>query len=119
MEGIYDIVLILLIMEGFGRWGLVGTGMALTVAHIVDLLVALAYTRVRYGYVPSAPVCRYALMQLPLGLASYAVTFVGPVWLRIVLAGLIVAGSAACSLYILYHKTSLWNKLKQKYFRHG
>ena len=119
MEGAYDIVVVVLIMYGFNQWGLWGTGLALTLAHVFDLAVALAYTHFRYQYTPSPSVCRYVLLQLPLGLAAYGATFVPDIRLRIALAVAIAAVSAACSLRILYKKTSLWNKLKEKIFKHG
>ncbi len=119
LEGIYDVVVVALIIWGFGRWGLFGTGVALTIAHAIDLLMALAYTHARYRYTPSAPVCRYALLQMPLGAAAFAATLLPQMWMRITAGAAIVAVSTACSLYILYKKTSLWNKLKQKITRHG
>ena len=117
LEGVFDVALVLLIMLGYEHWGLTGTGIALSVAYLLDLVMIIVYARVRYQYVISSRVCLYVLLQLLLGMAAYAVTFVQDAWLYWSLGIFVFMVSAAVSLYILYKKTSLWNKLKQKYLR--
>ena len=77
--------------------------------------MVFAYAHLRYHYVVSPQVCRYALLQLPLGALAYAVTFVSCNWAYITLGTLVVLASSGVSIFILHRKTSLWNKLKQKY----
>ncbi|MBO5187619.1 MAG: oligosaccharide flippase family protein [Prevotella sp.] len=115
LEGVFDVAQVLLVMFGYNQWGLTGTGIALSLAYLLDLIMIVVYARIRYHYVVSSHVCRYVLLQLPLGMAAYAVTFIADKWLYWALGFFVFAVSAVVSLGILYKKTSLWNKLKQKY----
>lgn len=118
LEGIYDVVFVLLVVFGFQWWALVGTGYALALAHLFDLLIVWTYAYVRYGYVPSSQVLRYMAIQYPLGLAAYLATLVHSAWLCWLCGIAVAAVSAGVSLYIIIYKnTSLWEALKQKYFR--
>ncbi len=120
LETAYDALLVGLVIVGYNRWGLLGTGFALTASYILDLCMVYVYAHLRYRYSASRQVCQYALLQLPLGFMAYAVTFVECRWLYIILGAAVIATSAAASVYILHRKTSLWNKLIQKYLhRHG
>lgn len=120
LEAAYDIMLVALIILGFNRWGLLGTGIALTVSYVLDLILILTYAHLRYHYVISSQVIRYTLIQLPLGTLAYSVTFIDSEWLYVLLGTIVCVASCSASIYILYQKTSLWNKLKQKYLhRHG
>ena len=117
LETAYDIILVTLIIIGFNNWGLQGTGLALTVSYLLDLIMILIYAHIRYHYVISSQVIRYSLIQLPLGILAYAVTFITCDWLYILLGALLCIGSCSASAYILYRKTSLLNKLKEKYLK--
>lgn len=117
LETAYDIILVTLIIVGFNNWGLQGTGLALTVSYLLDLIMILIYAHIRYHYVISSQVIRYTLIQLPLGILAYAVTFITCDWLYILLGALLCIGSCSASAYILYRKTSLLNKLKEKYLK--
>ena len=117
LETAYYVILVASIMIGYNQSGLVGTGIALTLSYMIELIIILVYAHLRYHYTVSAQVCRYALLQLPLGALAYAVTFVSCHWAYITLGTLVVLASSAGSIFILHRKTSLWNKLKQKYLR--
>jgi len=115
LEGIYDVVFVLLVVYGFRQWGLVGTGFALALAHLFDLLMIWAYAHFRYGYAPSAQLVRYMAIQYPLGMATYVTTLISSPWLRWLCGMAVAAVSVAISLYIIaYKKTSLWEKIKQR-----
>lgn len=118
IESIFDVMMVALIIFGYNHLGLLGTGIALTVAYILDLLMIVTYAHLRYKYSISSQVYRYAFCQLPLAVAAYATTFVASKWLYISVGTAIVAISSAVSIVILHKKTSLWNKLKQKYLHH-
>lgn len=119
LETAYDAMLVLLIVFGYNQWGLIGTGIALTLSYILDLAMILAYAHVRYKYRVSSQVYRYALLQLPLGFSAYAVTHISCEWLYVALGAIITIASGAASAYIIYKKTSLWNKLKSKLLHNG
>lgn len=74
LEAIYDIVLVVLIMVGYRYWGLFGTGMALSLSYLLDILLVGVYAYVRYHYRMSGRVGRYVALQLLLGVAVYMVT---------------------------------------------
>lgn len=118
LEGVYDVALVLLIVVGFNTWGLFGTGVALSLAYLFDLILIFVYSHIRYHYVVSSQVLKYALLQLPLGIAAYAVTFIHREWLYLLLGICVILLSVTVSVYIMHKKTPLWNKLKQKYFNH-
>lgn len=123
LEGIYDVLLVVLIVTGYRYWGLFGTGVALSVSYLLDILMVSAYVYLRYGYRPSAPVLYYALLQFSLGVAAYTVTFVDNAVIYWTLGVLICMVSLLVSVYILHQKTSLWAslmaKLKKVVRRHG
>lgn len=118
IEMVYDVAIVLFVVYGYQTYGLFGTGVAVTLAQLIDLLTALAYTHIRYGYKPTASVLGYLAVQVPLGVAAYAAAFITSPWLRWGLGLVAVAVSAAFSLYIIvYKKTSLFEALKTKYLK--
>ena len=119
LEAVYDVLLVILIVFGFRMWGLFGTGVALSLSYLLDLVMILVYAYVRYRYVVSPQVRKYVFIQFPLGIAAYSVTLISHSWLYWLSGVGVVALSTAVSVYILHKKTSLWNKLKQKMWRHG
>ena len=123
LEAAYDVLLVLLIVYGYRHWGLFGTGVALTASYAADCLLVGAYAYVRYHYRPSAPVVRYAAVQLALGVLVYLVTLAGAPLLYWTLGPLLCLSSLAFSVYVLHQKTSLWSsltgKLKSKFRRHA
>jgi len=108
------VVLTLLVITCFDRWGLWGTGLAVTLSNVVDLLIILVYARMRYRYVPSRQVVAAASVLLPLGLLAYFSTCCGAVWLRVGGGLLAAAASLVVSLAVLSRKTSLKQKLKNR-----
>lgn len=116
LEAIYDVIFVVLVIVGYQRWGLFGTGVALSVAHLCDLLTVSTYAHFKYGYKPTAAVLRYMAMQYAFGAAAYAVTCFLSSWNYWVVGVVVVGVSAATSLYIIiYKKTSLWEAMKRKY----
>lgn len=119
LEALFDILMVVLVVCGYRFWGLWGTGLALSLAYFVNMLMVLVYVRWHYRYKLSRQVLVALFVHFPLGLLAYATTFVHAGWLRWS-SGLFVVGVSGCiSLYIIiYKKTSLWNKLKKKMLRH-
>ena len=114
LETVYDVAFVLLVIVGYEHRGLLGTGIGLAAAGVVNLLAVLCYARWKYAYRPGAPVRLYALLQLPLGAATCLSTFVlhgAAYWV----AGLLLSlASLAVSMSILRSKTNLWNALREK-----
>lgn len=114
MEGIYDVVLVAFVLLGYRHWGLTGTGIALTAASVFDFMMLSIYMRFKYGYELSKQVVKYAIIQIPIGLATYVLTFTTHSVAYWVGGLLLAALSAVISLRILHAKTHLWQRLKRK-----
>ena len=123
LEAIYDVVLVLLIVFGYRQWGLVGTGVALSLSYLFDILLVGLYTWVRYQYRVSMQVLHYAAIQFSLGVAVYIVTLVDNSLIYWTLGPLLCVVSLLISVYILHQKTSLWTslmgRLKNRFQRHA
>ena len=121
LEGIYDVVLVLLVVLGYQHWGLFGTGVALSASYLFDILLVGTYAYVRYQYRVSLPVLQYAGIQLSLGLSVYVVTLVDNPFIYWILGLLLCMVSLLVSVNILHQKTSLWasltERLKSKFHR--
>lgn len=119
LEAFYDTSIVVLIVCGYRSLGLWGTGLALSAGHLLNLMVVLAYMRMRHGVRLSADAMRYGIMHLALGMAAYGSTFAAGTATRWGIGLTATAISAAASLYIImYRKTRLWNKIKKKISRH-
>ena len=115
LEAVYDIVLVVLIVIGYRHWGLMGTGVALSVSYVFDILLVGSYTYVRYHYRVSTPVLYYAAIQLSLGLAVYGVVQTANPLVYWLLGPLLCLASLLVSVSILHRKTSLWTSLVKKF----
>ena len=122
LEAVYDVLLVGLMIVCYDRWGLYGTGVALTLSYFIEILIVYAYTHLRYGYTLSLTVLQYLGIQTPLGIAAYLLTFIDQPLLYWALGALLCLSSMAVSLYILHQKTSLWtaltSKMKSRFSRH-
>lgn len=114
LEAIYDVAIVAFVLTAFGRWGLLGCGVAIVLASVVDFIVLLVFTSVRYGYHLSSSVKLYTLLQLPFGIAAYLLTFVHSAWVYWIGGILLGIASSILSLLILRRKTTLWESLKLK-----
>lgn len=114
IEALSAVALTALVIFCFGRWRLWGTGLAILLSNVFDLLVILVYARLRYRYVPSRQVVAAAAMLFPLGVLAYASTCFGPVWLRVGGGLLATAASLAVSIVILSRKTPLLRRFKDR-----
>ena len=123
LEAIDDVLLVLLIIFGYNQWGLFGTGVALSLSYVFDIVLVGAYTYWRYKYRVSMQVLQYAAIQFTLGVAVYIVTLVDNPLIYWTLGTLICLASLFVSISILHQKTSLWsaliNKLKNRFRRHA
>jgi O-antigen/teichoic acid export membrane protein len=114
LEGFYDVLLVVLIIVGYTSWGLLGTGVALALANVSDVVIIYFFAHSRYGYQASAKVVHYLLMHLLIGTLAYLLTFVTNPYIYWPLGLLTCVASLGLSLSILHRKTSLWNALLQK-----
>lgn len=121
LESSYFVAFVLLMMFGYEHWGLLGTGIAITLAHVFEYLLVNGFAYKKYGYRFSATVYGYAIIQLSLGLLAYVLTLTADGILYWGTGLSVVLLSFCLSLHVLRRKTHLWQKLTQKiiFFRHS
>ncbi len=113
-EAIADVVTVVLVIVLYYNWGLWGTGLAVTLSYLADIIIVYLYTHIKYGYSISLPVVQLATIQIPLGLVVYATTLLDSPVFRWTLGVALCFVSAVVSLTILHQKVGLWNALKNK-----
>ena len=117
IETAYYVSFILLTIYGYQYWGLVGTGVALVVSYVIELVAVATFMHYRYGYVVSAPVVRYFLIQFLLGVLVYLACFISQPLLHWGIGVLGILLSSAYSLHVLRRKSSLWKTLTRRFSR--
>ncbi len=122
VELVYDVLIVVFVVVGYERLHLLGTGIALLVAGVANLLFVLAYMWRRYRYHLSREVLLYAGIQFPLGVVAYLSTlaFTGAYyWAAGLLLGFVSLG---VSIQVLRSKSHLWERIIvkiRKRLRHG
>lgn len=101
LESCYFVVFVVLIIVGYQYWGLFGTGLAITLAHVFEYVLVNGYAYKKYGYRSSATVYGYAIVQVALGLLAYILTLVADGYLYWFIGALIVILSGLLSLKAL------------------
>lgn len=115
LEMSYFIVLVAGVVLGFRWWGIWGTGVALVVAHVVELAIVYSYAYWRYRYRGVGSIFGSWLLQLAIGIVAYAVTLLLDGWLYWTTEAALALVSTAYSLYVLRQKTHLWQALRRKF----
>ena len=101
LESCYFVMFVVLIIVGYQYWGLFGTGLAITLAHVFEYVLVNGYAYKKYGYRSSATVYGYAIVQVALGLLAYILTLVADGYLYWSIGALIVILSGLLSLKAL------------------
>ena len=114
LEGIYDVVMVVLIIVGYQWLGLDGTGVALLFVALFDFLMIMVYTHFKYKYRMTKSVVSYSACQLSLGGLAFVATSNLLGWHYWLAGVLLFSLSLGYSLYVLHRKTSLWAKLVEK-----
>jgi O-antigen/teichoic acid export membrane protein len=114
LEGLFDVLMVLFVMVGYHYWGLIGTGVALSLSYFANVLMVYAYAHVKYGYRISLPVIQLIAIQIPLGIAVYITTWLDNAWVAWGIGIILAFVSVAVSVNIVHQKTGLWIALKEK-----
>ena len=117
LETSYFVVFVMLVIFGYEQWGLWGTGLAITLAHVFDYFLINGYAYKKYGYRMSVTVVRYAVVLVLLGLLAYASTFLSDSPLRWVSGVVLTVASTCFSIHVLRQKTHLWETLTRRFRR--
>lgn len=115
LETSYFVVLVTAIVVGFRIWGIWGTGLAIVIAHVSELMIVGGYAYWQYHYRCTWTIVRYAMMQMLIGFIAYAVSCLTDSWLYWITEAALILISTACSIYILRQKTHLWEALMRKF----
>ena len=115
LETAYFVVLMLAIVCCYQLWGLWGTGLAIVVAHVVENVLVMGYAMWKYAYRLTSSVVRYALIQMVIGFAAYAITLLTEGWTYWITEAALTIVSTAYSVHILRQKTHLWERLRSKF----
>lgn len=105
-EAAYDMVLVVAVMCGYGAFGLTGTGFAIAVTGLFNLLLVIFISHKYYAYKPSAGVIRYSAVMLPLGIVSVALTLVCSGIVYWAVGALMTVLTTAISLHVLRSKSN-------------
>ncbi|MDD7319228.1 MAG: oligosaccharide flippase family protein [Prevotella sp.] len=114
LEAVYDVLLFIATALLYDRCGLTGAGAAVTVVGIIDVLFTIFYLRIRYSYVFSNRIVKFLLVQTPLGVCAFALTFFSQGWLYWVAGALMFFVSLLFSLFVIRRNTGLWEIVSGK-----
>ena len=115
LETTYFVVLVVGVMAGFRMWGIWGTGLAVVIAHIAELVTVGGYAYWQFNYRCTWTIARYAGVQTTIGLVAYAVSVMVEGWGYWIAEAALTLVSTAYSVYILRQKTHLWEALKKRF----
>lgn len=115
LETTYFMVLVVGVMAGFRMWGIWGTGLAVVIAHIAELMTVGGYAYWQFNYRCTWTIARYAGVQTAIGLVAYAVSVMVEGWGYWIAEAALTLVSTAYSVYILRQKTHLWEALKKRF----
>lgn len=117
LETSYFLVFVLLVVFGYQKWGLWGTGVAITLAHLFEYLLVNGYAYNKYGYRGSVTVYGYAIVQVTLGILTYLLAQTAKGILYWGAGSLLVLISLTMSFHVLHRKTHLWQALTKRFRR--
>ena len=115
LETLYFVVLVPAIVVGFRTWGFWGTGVAIVVAHVAELVMVGGYAYWKYYYRCTWTNVRYAVVQMLIGFSAYAVSCLTDAWTYWITEAALAIVSTAYSVHVLRQKTHLWERLKQRF----
>ena len=114
LEGVYDVLVVVLTIVCYQFYGLTGAGAALLAAGVFNTLLVMGYIGLKFGVHIRKAIFLLLLLQMGIGVAAFFATQ----WLSgfgYWLAGIGLFGiSLWISVNILRRKTHLWDKIKAK-----
>lgn len=115
LETSYYVVFVLLVVFGYRRWGIYGTGLALVAAHVFDYFLINGYAYWQYGYRSTWTIFRYAAIQLSIGMLGFLVSLYAEGWVYWTTEAVLTLASTAYSVRVLRQKTHLWQSLRRRF----
>lgn len=103
LEMIYDVVLVILVIWGFQNYGLVGAGIGLLAAAVIDFIVIHTFVSKKYGFRMNHGMKLITLIHIPIGLLAFVLTHYlhgTSYWLT----GIVLVSIDTALSYYLYNK---------------
>ena len=101
LESSYFVALVLFVIVGYRYWGIWGTGLAITLAHLAEFLIINGYAHWRYQYKQSSTVMKYGAIHLLIGLSAFILTITADEVVYWLLGGVLIIVSTLFSLWVL------------------
>lgn len=114
LELLYDICIVILIIIGFNKFALSGTGMAITLAGVFDLIIVYGYTRFKYKFRLSKDVLRIFTIQMFFVISAFISTFISKDLKYWIVGVSCIISSLLITFFFLRRKTTLLDSLKKK-----
>lgn len=117
MEIAYDAFSFALIAAGFYWGGITGTGIALSLAGLLDVLMIASCYSLRYGFRFFPSTVKLVAVQGGLLLVAMAFCIFGNVWLKYAGCMVVMLLSAFYSFKLLQKKTTVIDVLRRKFIK--
>ena len=104
LESSYYVALVVFVVLGYRHWGIWGTGLAITLAHLAECLIINGYARWRYQYKQSSTVVKYGAVHLLIGLSAYILTMTVDEVAYWLLGVVLIVVSLSFSFWVLNQK---------------
>lgn len=113
-EVFYDIIVLLLTIVSFSWYGLEGTGIALSLSIILEIIfVTLLYSR-KYSFKYEVEILKMGIFQLTILIATFSICYWGTFLMKMIVGGLLLIISSSLSINRLQKKTALFSGIINK-----
>lgn len=119
IELVNDALLLTMAILGYSRYGLLGMGVGMTVASVLEVFVAAGFCRVAYGYKLSVAQLKIISVHASIGVLTSLLTFVDNVWIYVSVGTLLLVLDLAYTLSIMRRHVDIdiVNRIKRKFVR--
>ena len=100
IELVSDVLLLTMAILGYSRCGLLGMGVGMTIASVLEVFVAVGFCRVAYGYKLSMAQLKIIFVHATIGVLTSLLSFVDNVWIYVSVGALLFVLDLA---YALHH----------------
>lgn len=114
LEAVYFVLFVICALWGYAIGGLTGMGYGILFNSMFSYVVVLVYTRKKYSYRMSGSLQRYVLLQLPIGVGMFLLTFFTTGLAYWAIGAISLLLSSGISLYILKKKTTVLEGVRRR-----
>lgn len=114
LEVLYDLLMVGCVVAGYHLGGLTGTGAGLLISAILNVVLVLIVSGVRYGFSLSPIMLRLLVVEMLLGCGAFIATHYGSSVIAVTGGLVVTLLSTAFTVRELQKKTRLWKHLKTK-----